>query len=457
MNHPRRSCHRQGDGPPSTATLSPPGDIEIERMLLMALVIDNSLIPEIVPALSVEEFYGPSSQEVYRGILKLWSKGEPVNLATLSQITDQYSASEIASWGQNCLPSSAPSYVQIVKKAAFARCLLAVLQQAQEGIYTRSSNIETVMATLINNLVRLKMDNRTSDFEPIRKAIVAGMKMIERAMAGEIWIRTGFADYDRRIGGLQPGELVVVAGRPGMGKTAFAQTIAMNVAKLGVCVAFVSVEMPASQIAVRLLAGETKIENRDLRRGHIDDHQSREIIRSASNVDSLPLWILDSDRSWSRLEAKIRALKLREPNLGLVILDYAGLIKVSGEQERYRELGVISSGAKQLAMELNLNFILCSQLNRNAENRPNTRPQLADLRESGDLEQDADIVILLFRPAFYDETYRPWDLAYADVCKNRNGSCGALKLKFDERTVSFRDWMDPEPVVRDITETEGGH
>jgi replicative DNA helicase len=236
-----------------------------------------------------------------------------------------------------------------------------------------------------------------------------------------------------------------------MGKSGFAQAIGLNASKRGYPVAFVSAEMPASQIGVRIISSETGIENRDLRRGRIQDREFGRIVEATSRVNPLPLWLLDSDRSWPRLLAKIRALKLKHPKLALVIVDYIGLLQTPGDRERYLELGQISSEAKELAMALDIGVILCSQLNRAVESRNDKRTQLSDLRESGNLEQDSDLVMLLFRPSYYDADFKPRELVYLDVAKNRNGATGVLKLHFDERTVSFTDWTDPAP-ARDVTE-----
>jgi replicative DNA helicase len=211
--------------------------------------------------------------------------------------------------------------------------------------------------------------------------------------------------------------------------------------------------MPAAQIGVRIISSETGIENRDLRRGRIAEIDFSRIVHLSGRINPLPFWFLDSDRSWQRLLAKIRALKLKQPELALVIIDYVGLIKTPGDRERYLELGQISSEAKELAMALNIGVILCSQLNRAVESRNDKRPQLSDLRESGNLEQDSDLVMLLFRPGYYDADFKPRDLLYLDIAKNRNGATGLIKLKFDERTVSFHDWTDPTP-GRDTTESK---
>ena len=272
-------------------------------------------------------------------------------------------------------------------------------------------------------------------------------------------IPTGLADFDNRVGGIHRGALTVFAGRPSMGKTAIAVTIAKNAAEKGYGVAFVSAESPAPRIVQRILAGASGIENRDLMRGKLTDEEFIELTRQATRVTNLPLWLLDSDRSWDRIKAKLRALKLKEPNLALVILDYVGLLsaQLHGERrlERYLEIGRISSEAKGLAIDLDLGILLLSQLNREVEGRTSKKPKLSDLRESGNLEQDADLIGLLYREIYYNENARYKDLAELEIAKNRDGCTGVIKLRFQEETVSFSDWVEPCP-ARDFMETRYG-
>jgi replicative DNA helicase len=244
---------------------------------------------------------------------------------------------------------------------------------------------------------------------------------------------------------MRPGEEIIIAGRPGMGKTALGNTIAIGTARAGFGVAFISLESKAETLGQRIIASVTGIENRDLRRAHLSPVEIQNVIESAGELGKLPIHFLDSERSWERIKARIRTIKYKEPGIALVILDYIGLVQVPGSRERYLELGRISSDAKALAMELNVVFVLLSQLNREVESRDNKRPRLSDLRESGNLEQDADIVGLLFRESYYDDEFRPRNLAELNIAKNRDGATGTIKLAFDEKTVSFTDWHSDTP------------
>jgi replicative DNA helicase len=204
-----------------------------------------------------------------------------------------------------------------------------------------------------------------------------------------------------------------------------------------------------------MLSGATGIENRDLRRGKLSDRDFPILTAHSGRLGKLPIWLLQLERSWDRIKAKIRSEKLKEPKIALVILDYVGLISapVAKGSERYLEVGRISSEAKSLALELDVGFVLLSQLNREVEARNNGRPKLSDLRESGNLEQDADVVGLLYRECKYNDK-APRDKAELIIAKARNSDTGTIPLRFDEKTVSFTDWIEPPAQVRarDITE-----
>jgi replicative DNA helicase len=218
-------------------------------------------------------------------------------------------------------------------------------------------------------------------------------------------IATGFADIDSRIGGLPRRNLFVAAGRTGMGKSALACDVAANVARAGIGVAFVSAESPTDAIFKRMLSRETKIENRQFHLGILKDNDAGNITAAIGRFYNDQLFFLDIERRWTAIRAKIENLKLEHQNLGLVCIDYAQLLEVEGHGDRGRhlEVGQVSAEAKAIAMELDVAVLLLAQVNRAVETRQDKRPLLADLRESGNLEQDADVVAMLYRPAYYGE------------------------------------------------------
>ena len=429
----------------------PPQNLEAERAVLGAMLTDAAVIPEIASILHPADFYLPSHQIICAAILSLWNRREPVDLITvtdaLKKTEQDISTADMAAMADLALPSHAKAHARAVKEAAQKRKLLEVIREVEEDLYSPSHDALSVAGCLSSALSSLQNGGPKS-FAHIGDVLVKTVKQIEESHSkGDLvtGIPTGLKDLDERIGGIHPGELVVIAGRPGMGKTALGGTIAEGAAQRGYPVAFVTAETPAPKITQRLLAKASGLENRDLRRGRISNEQLISLVAKAGVLGDLSLWFLDSDRSWDRIKAKIRALKLREARLSLVVLDYVGLFSapVPGG-ERYLEIGRISSEAKGLAIELELALVLLSQLNREVENRLDKRPKLSDLRESGCLEQDADIVGLLYRPVYYDENFRPAELGEFDVAKNRDGATGRIKLRFDERTVSFSDWTEPQ-------------
>jgi replicative DNA helicase len=448
----RQGRHASGEATPSLRP--PPADLDIERQLLTAVLRDPSILPELLPQLDPKIFYAPSSVDLAKAIIKLHTAGDPVDLLTVSQVVSNVSAADLATWADNSIPSLWPSYLEILKNRAFARSLLAVLAKAQDGVYTTAVDPHDALAKLIDDLVGLQQMRTTKDFEPLCNVLTEAQKMIDRAYAGVTGIPTGFRDFDNRIGGIQPAELTIVAGRPGMGKTAFVQCLGLNAARAGYGVAFASLEMTAAQIGMRLISGDTGIENRNLRRGQLADRDFSRIAASATRLAALNISVLDSDRSWPRLKAKIRSLKLRQPDIALVLIDYVGLIDGETQSDRYLEIGMISAEAKELAKLLNVAVVLCSQLNRAVESRQDKWPQLSDLRESGNLEQDADLVLLLYRGTYYDANFAPADMAELFVAKNRQGPTGVVNLRFNPGTVTFSDWTDP-PAPPYITQSRG--
>lgn len=431
----------------------PPQNLEAERAVLGAMLIEASVIPSVASELGPADFYRHSHRKIFEAILALWNRQEPVDLITVTtSLGAEVSAADVAAMAESALPFHVEAHARAVKEAAQKRRLLESIRDAGEWISTPGEDSLTIAARLISALSHLQ-NGGPEGFVHVGQVMTATLKQIERAQELKdpvTGIPTGLRDVDLGLGGIQPGELVVIAGRPSMGKTALAATIARGAPERGYGVAFVTAETLASKITQRLLAEATGIENRNLRRGQVVEAELPRIVEKAGAIGNLPLWFLDSDRSWDRIKAKIRALKLREARLSLVVIDYVGLLSapVPGG-ERYLEIGRISSEAKGLAMELELALVLLSQLNREVENRLDKRPKLSDLRESGCLEQDADIVGILYREAYYNKEARPKELTELNIAKNRDGPTGEFKLRFREETVSFSDWNEP-PAERDL-------
>ena len=431
----------------------PPQNLEAESSVLGGILIENEAINRVLEVLTTEDFYRESHGRIFLAMIELYNRREPVDLITLSDFLkangdlEAIGGSAYVASLANSIPTTANihHYARIVKEKAQRRQLITVLRQATNNIFEDSGEDSlTIAARLCSDLSSLQ-NGVPKGFVHVGNVVGKTIKQIQQAYERGSLISgtpTGLTDIDTRIGGIHPGTLWVLAGRPSMGKTALAVTIAKNTAEKGYGVAFVTAESPAPRIVQRMLAKASGIENINLLRGKLNDEELAELTKQTPHVGDLPLWLLDSDRSWDRIKAKIRALKLREPSLKLVIIDYIGLLNAPVPKgERYLELGKISSEAKGQAIELDLGIVLLSQLNRQVEDRTDKKPRLSDLRESGCLEQDADVVGLLYREVYYNQKTTYKDLAELDIAKNRDGRTGTIKLTFREETVSFSDWV----------------
>ena len=422
-----------------------PQNREAEAAVIGAIITTGAeIVPDIAAILSPSDFYLPSNQRTFAAILNLQDQGQPIDLITVSESLrgQDIFAADLAGMADSALPFNAVSHAQIVKEASQRRQLLTALRNAEAAIYEGDTDSATIASGLGSCLIELQ-SGRPEGFTHVEGVMIEVLKEIESAHQGKnpvVGVPPGLASIDNKLGGISRGDLIVVAGRPGMGKTALAETIGTGAASRGYGVAFVTAETPKPKIVQRMLSAATGIENRNLRRGIIEDREFGRIVEKAGRIGALPFWLLDRDRNWDRIKAKIRSLKLQERSLQLVIVDYVGLLSapVPGK-ERYLEVGRISAEAKTLAIELNVGFVLCAQLNREVENRTDKRPKLSDLRESGNLEQDADSVWLLFREGYYNDAAKAEGVAELDIAKFRDGATGIIKLRFDEKTVSFHD------------------
>jgi replicative DNA helicase len=431
----------------------PPQNLEAESCVLGAVLLENDSILAIRHHIEAADFYRESNAKIFTAMTELLERHEPMDLITLSEFLKGKNELEAVGGSSylavlaDYVPTTAnvEFYARIIREKSFLRKLLAITRQMQESIYSEQEDPATIAAQAISAFTQLE-SSRPGGFVHVGAVMIETIKRIEAAhekgstISG---IPTGFHDLDSRLGGIHPGELWVAAGRPGMGKTAFALDIAEGAAQRNFGVCFVSLAMENPRVGQRLLSSATNIENRNLRRGLLLDRDFPIITAESAKLSELPLWLLDSDRQWDRIKSKIRSLKLREPELSLVVIDYVGLISAPVRNgERYLEVGRVSAEAKRLALDLQVGVVLLSQLNREVESRADKRPQLADLRESGSLEQDADVVCFLYRDVYYNRETNLRELAELNVAKNREGVTGMLKLRFDEQTVSFTDWTE---------------
>jgi replicative DNA helicase len=432
----------------------PPQNLEAEASVLGAMMVaEGAIAPVILDVrLGAEDFYRERHRIVFRAISHLYEKGEPVDALTVSELLTQHgeiaeaggkdAVSELASTVP--APGNARHYAQIVKQNALLRRLLATSQQIQKSVHEREGEPGELVERAESLLFKVAHEERASDFRRVADVLGDEIDRLEALAKGDQAVTgtpAGFRDLDSKLGGFQPGNLIVLAARPSLGKSALVCNIAENVAsKHGKPVAFFSLEMSEAELAHRFIACRARIPNDKLRKGSVAARDWPRVVRACNELEKVPLWLDDSsDLSLLELRAKARRLAASEGGLGLVIVDYMQLMRAADPRaNRVEQVSQFSRGLKILARELGVPVIGVSQLSRAPEQRPDKRPILSDLRESGGIEQDADVVIFIYRASKYHEDADPSE-ADLIVAKHRNGPTGDVPVVFLEQYPRFVD------------------
>lgn len=435
----------------------PPQDIDAERAVLGAMLITDGgreAIPKVIEILGDDPydnvFYKETHQKIYNAILNLFEKNEPADLVTLTKElgrTGDLNKIDVAYLDEmiDSVPTAAniEYYARIVKDEALRRKLIRTSIDIYNNCFNSSEEIDTILDTAERSVLDIRQDNVSRGYVPIKRSIKETLKTIEELYNRRehvIGTATGFQDLDLATSGFQPSDLIVVAGRPGMGKSMFVQNIAQHVAgdsKIPVCI--FSLEMSFQQLLLRMLSATSNIDFQKLRTGFISENDFAKLTMAASVLYEAPIFIDDTPGiSIMELRAKGRRLKA-EHDVGLIIIDYLQLMQSRGKSEnRQQEISEISRSLKGLARELSIPIIACSQLSRAPESRPDKRPQLSDLRESGAIEQDADMVIFLYREEYYErESSDKGGEAEVIIGKQRNGPTTTIKLVFRANSMRF--------------------
>lgn len=426
--------------------------IELEHAVVGACLLDESIIPEVATILKPGDFFSPATGRAFECILALHNQEKAVDLLTVDNAIRALKASEptaadLAKWAdETAVAAHAADHAEAVRKHADARAMTRLCQDSLEKLSSMSDDPKRIAEHLAGQILQISSGSRR-EFVSLLHATVAAVKSIQRAATGERSldaIPTGLAPLDYITGGIFRGQLIIPAGRPSMGKTALMMTIVKNAAQRGHLGAVVSCESPTNSIVLRLISGATGIENRDLRRGKLEDRHYPQIAHAAGILGDLPIYILDQEDSWEAIKAQLRAFKMKHPELALIGIDYVQLVSLNNREDRYKQLGQISRESKKLAVELDAGMLLLSQISRDVDRRQDKRATISDLRESGNLEQDADVIWFPFRPHYYDDD-KPKDLAEINIAKNRDGATGVIELTFNEKTASFSDPPAPAP------------
>jgi len=431
----------------------PPQNLDAERSVLGGVLLENQAIQKISEVIQEDDFYRDAHRKLYQAMIELHERGEPVDLITLTEdvtrrgwLEETGGAVYLASLADE-VPTAANIlyYAKIVKEKSVLRQVIeAATRIAREG-YEQPENAVDYLDKAEQTILEISRRQQRKGFIPIRDVMQETFQNIEdlyKKQGMVTGVATGFVDFDHLTSGLQRSDLIILAGRPSMGKTALALNIARNAAvKDGIPVAVFSLEMSKEQLGVRLLCAEAEVDGQKLRAGYIKKTDWKKLTSAADVLSRSPLFIDDSPGVTVReMRGKARQMKM-ELDIGLVVVDYLQLMQGSHRVEsRVQEISEISRSLKQLAKELELPVLALSQLNRGVENRPDKRPILADLRESGAIEQDADVIAFVYREEFYFRD-RPECQGKAEliVGKQRNGPVGTLPLIFRKEFTRFFD------------------
>ena len=418
-----------------------PNSKEAEQSVIGSMIMDREAVIMASEILVREDFYYQDCGVLFESMLELYNEDQPIDVVTLQNRLREKDVPEqlkdIGFVGEmvTAVPTSAniKHYANIVKEKSMLRRLIKVNEEIASQCYLGRDSLEDIMADTEKKIFDLLQNRNSSDFVPIKQIVINALEKIEQAsktIGNVTGIATGFVDLDYRTSGLQPSDLVLVAARPSMGKTAFVLNIAQYVAfHSSLSTAIFSLEMSKEQLVNRLFSLESRVDAQLLRSGSLTDSDWEKLIEGAGTIGRSNLIIDDTPGiSISELRSKCRKYKL-EHDLKLIIIDYLQLMSGSGRSDsRQQEISDISRSLKGLARELNVPVVALSQLSRQVEQRPDHRPMLSDLRESGAIEQDADVVMFIYRDDYYNKDTPDKNIAEIIIAKQRNGPIGTINL-----------------------------
>lgn len=419
---------------------SMPHNLEAEQSVLGSMLMDKTAIAAAAETLEGEDFYRDSHKVIFKSIKELYQKDIPVDMITLiehlrsTEKLDEAGGISYITEISGSVPSTAnlTSYIQIVEDKAILRRLIRSATEIIETSYNKQDDVDAVVDLAEKNVFNISEKKNTSDFEPMNVVLERGFEEIERIYnnKGETTgVPSGFKDLDEKTSGFQGGDMVLIAARPSMGKTTFALNLAQHAAlRAGKSVAIFSLEMSKEQLAYKLLCAEANVDMLKLRTGNLDEKDWENIARASGPLADAKIFIDDTAGvSIMEMRSKCRRLKI-EHGIDMILIDYLQLMSGSGEESRQQEVSEISRSIKAIAKEMKCPVIALSQLSRAPEQRADHRPMLSDLRESGSIEQDADLVMFLYRDEYYDKESEDKNVAECIIAKQRNGPVGTVKL-----------------------------
>jgi len=432
----------------------PPQHLEAEQSVLGGILIENEAINRVTEILDADDFYRDAHRKIFNALINLSERDEPADLITLTnelRKTDQLDSIGGASYLTSLIDSVPTAanieyYAKIVKEKAILRKLIQTSTEIITQSYEDRGDVEVFLDEAERAIFEISEKRVRPSFYSIRDIVKESFKTIERLFQKKelvTGIPSGFKELDRMTAGFQPSDLIIIAGRPSMGKTAFCLNVAQYAAiENKIPVAVFSLEMSKEQLVIRMLCSEAHVEGTRLRTGYLNESDWPKLTIAAGNLSEAPIYI-DDTAALSVLELRAKARRLKaDHGLGMVIIDYLQLMKGRARVEnRQQEISEISRSLKALSKELSIPVIAVSQLSRKTEERTGNRPQLSDLRESGAIEQDADLIIFIYRDEIYNRAEDNPNRGKAEVIigKQRNGPIGKIDLAFLDKFTTFKD------------------
>jgi replicative DNA helicase len=438
----------------------PPHNLDAEQSILSAILIDNNTLPEVLEVLSKKDFYRDAHARIFKAMEELFERNEPVDLITLANLLKEQGALETIGGASYLaalvdtvpMATNASHYARIIQEKATLRRLIERAASITTRCLDDKGNVDEILDFAEQSIFEISGNKIKPAFYALKDILTDTYKAVEDAYENKALVTgvpTGFKDLDKMTSGFQPGELIVIAGRPGMGKTALALNLAQNACQeTQNPVAIFSLEMSKEQLALRMLSAAAGVDSSRMRGGFLSQNDLQNINQAAGMLYDIPLFIDDTPAISSlEIRAKARRMKMNE-GLSMVVIDYLQLMKSrSSAERRDLEISEMSRSLKALSKELSIPVVALSQLNRKVEERTNKRPVLSDLRESGAIEQDADVILFIYREALYNKDLDPEKRGLAEliVAKQRNGPTGTVNLTFSEACTRFRDWSGATP------------
>lgn len=433
----------------------PPHSLEAEQTVLGALLMDGSAVEKTLNVILAEDFYYEANSEIFDAIKTVHQFDIPVDIITVTNELKKRGKLEqtggieyLAGLTENIVSTkSISAYLDIIKEKSTLRKIISISNELIEKGYKENDDVQNLIDLAESRIFSLSQNRGSNDFSKVKDVLITVFNQLEeraKVKGSVTGIDTGYRDLNRMTAGLQRSDMIVLASRPAMGKTSLALNLAMNAAKTGASVALFSLEMSKEQYIQRLISLESLVEISKFRTGALEDDDWLSLANVMNSISSANIFIDDTASiSLFDLISKCRRLKI-DKGLDLIIIDYVQLMSYGAKSEsRQQEISNISRGLKQLAREINCPVLALSQLSRSVEQRPDKRPLLSDLRESGAIEQDADIVMMLYRDEYYyKEESEKKGIAEVILAKHRNGPVGTVELVFIDRFTKFSDKPD---------------